>query len=144
MTRWRHQKHTAGHEKGRAERRRANSWLSDSIHTQPHDAPPRPTKIQSVGNTLNPGHGSTNVPYLVRRLKRDHPEIIADLIAGKYRSARAAGIAAGIVRVPTPLQVILRLLPRLDAAPHPFDPHDRQLWHMRPSRHGATIDLPAV
>jgi hypothetical protein len=43
-----------------------------------------------------------------------HPAIFADLEARKYPSARAAGIAAGIVRVPTPLETILRLLPRLD------------------------------
>lgn len=49
--------------------------------------------------------GGTSVPYLIRRLKRDHPAIAAALARGEYRSARAAGIAAGIVKVPTPLEI---------------------------------------
>jgi hypothetical protein len=44
------------------------------------------------------GRGSNAAAYIVRRLKRDHPEIAAALARGEYRSARAAGIAAGIVK----------------------------------------------
>ncbi len=40
--------------------------------------------------------------YLVRRLKRDFPEIAEALARGEYPSARAAAIAAGIIRKPTP------------------------------------------
>jgi hypothetical protein len=39
----------------------------------------------------------TSVEYLVRRLKRDRPDIAIALGRGEYRSARAAAIAAGIV-----------------------------------------------
>jgi chemotaxis response regulator CheB len=42
--------------------------------------------------------------YLVRRLKRDHPQIAQALARGEYRSVRAAAIEAGIVKVPTPLE----------------------------------------
>jgi hypothetical protein len=57
----------------------------------------------------------TQAEYLVRRLKRDAPEIAEKLARGEYPSARAAGIAAGIVKVPTALEQIRRLLPRLTA-----------------------------
>lgn len=46
--------------------------------------------------------------YLVRRLKRDAPDIAAALARGEYPSARAAGIAAGIVKVPTALDILKR------------------------------------
>ncbi len=42
--------------------------------------------------------------YIVRRLKRDAPEIAAALARDEYPSARAAAIAAGIVKVKTPLE----------------------------------------
>jgi hypothetical protein len=42
-----------------------------------------------------------NAEYLVRRLKRDYPEIAQALARGEYKSARAAAIAAGIIRIPT-------------------------------------------
>jgi hypothetical protein len=45
----------------------------------------------------------TTATYLVRRLKRDHPEIAEALARGEFKSARAAGIAAGIVKPKTPL-----------------------------------------
>jgi hypothetical protein len=61
-------------------------------------------------------HGSNSAAYLVRRLKRDAPEIAEALARGEYPSARAAGIAAGIVKVATALEQILRLLPRLTQA----------------------------
>jgi hypothetical protein len=44
--------------------------------------------------------------YLVRRIKRDNPAVAQALARGEYKSARAAGIAAGIVKVPTALEVV--------------------------------------
>jgi hypothetical protein len=41
--------------------------------------------------------------YLVRRLKRDAPEIARQLADGTFRSARAAALAAGIINRPTAL-----------------------------------------
>lgn len=52
--------------------------------------------------------GGTDPTYLAQRMKRDHPEIAAVLASGGYRSVRAAAIAAGIVRVPTPLDGLRR------------------------------------
>lgn len=50
--------------------------------------------------------GSTSVDRIVRRLKRDAPEIADALGRGEYPSARAAGIAAGIIKVPTVLDIL--------------------------------------
>jgi hypothetical protein len=58
---------------------------------------------QGANSTLI--RGSTDASYLVRRLKRDHPGVAEKLARGEYPSARAAGIAAGIVRVPTAPEV---------------------------------------
>lgn len=79
-------------------------------------------------NTAGPGRGKktpdkirglpekygTDQTYLVRRLKRDAPEIAAALANGEYRSARAAGIAAGIVKVPTAVQSAEKAFLKLD------------------------------
>lgn len=58
--------------------------------------------------TPNKARGAS-AEYLVRRLKRDHPEIAEALARGEYPSARAAAIAAGVVRVPTLLDLFARL-----------------------------------
>jgi hypothetical protein len=63
--------------------------------------------IDDRGNTAS---------YLVRRLKRDNPDVAQALARGEYKSARAAGIATGIVKVPTALEVaagIVRRWPRM-------------------------------
>jgi hypothetical protein len=59
---------------------------------------------QGDNSTLK--RGSTSASYLVRRLKRDAPEVAEALARGEYKSARAAAVAAGIVRVPTALEII--------------------------------------
>jgi hypothetical protein len=53
------------------------------------------------------GYG-TSAEYLVRRLKRDAPEVAQALARGEYPSARAAGVAAGIVKLPTALDELRR------------------------------------
>jgi len=57
-----------------------------------------PDNIRSFG---------TSAAYLVARLKRDHPKIAEALARGEFSSARAAGIAAGIVIIKTPLDHVL-------------------------------------
>lgn len=51
------------------------------------------------------GRGSA---YLAARLRRDSPEIFARLERGEFKSVRAAAKAAGIVREPSPLEVMQR------------------------------------
>lgn len=50
----------------------------------------------------------TRAVYLRARLARDHPAILAALNRGKYRSVRAAAIAAGIIRPASALDLLRR------------------------------------
>lgn len=74
----------------------------------------RAGKTNCVINTISKkGHGSTNTPYLTARLKRDNPEILEKYKQGEFPSVRQAAIAAGIVNVPTALERVFKLLPKL-------------------------------
>ena len=55
----------------------------------------------SVDN-IKPTQGGTSSDYLLRRLLRDAPEFVSRYEKGEFPSVRAAAIAAGIVKVPTP------------------------------------------
>ena len=50
--------------------------------------------------------GGTSASYRVRRLKRDFPEIAKALARGEFKSASAACIAAGFVKVDTPVDAV--------------------------------------
>jgi hypothetical protein len=63
---------------------------------------------KAADNVRGFSHGN-GAAYLRARLKRDHPKIFKDLEAGRYKSARAAGIAAGIVKEKTTLDQLLLL-----------------------------------
>ena len=63
-------------------------------------------------NVILPKQGNS-ASYLAARLARDFPKIAERLAAGEFRSVRAAAIAAGIITPPTPLEQILKLLPKL-------------------------------
>jgi hypothetical protein len=65
-------------------------------------------------------HG-TQAAYIRARLKRDHPAVAAALDRGEHRSARAAAIAAGIIKpvptirlVPDPVKVAASIRRHLD------------------------------
>jgi hypothetical protein len=59
-------------------------------------------------------HGNSS-NYLISRLARDNPEMVSQIGKGKrFKSARAAGIAAGIVKVPTPLENARKAVGRLN------------------------------
>lgn len=49
-----------------------------------------------------------NAKYYSDRLRRDFPTIFTEMKAGKYKSTRAAAIAAGLVSPPTPFTVLKR------------------------------------
>jgi hypothetical protein len=55
----------------------------------------------------------TGAAYLVRRLKRDAPDIAEQLVRGEFRSTHAAALAAGIIRPPDPVAAIQRAYARL-------------------------------
>jgi hypothetical protein len=63
----------------------------------------RPPNGNGRISTIN---GKRDSAYFVSILKRDHPDIAAALERGEYRSVRAAAIAAGIVKVKTPLDTL--------------------------------------
>lgn len=50
----------------------------------------------------------TSSSYLCRRMMRDRKDIFDDLKSGKYPSVRAAAKEAGIVKDPTPYQLLIR------------------------------------
>jgi hypothetical protein len=76
------------------------------------EQPGRDAVKQWTMSTVYPS-SSNSAERIVRRLKRDRPDIAEALARGEYRSARAAGIEAGFIHVPTPFQQIRRLLPKL-------------------------------
>jgi hypothetical protein len=46
--------------------------------------------------------------YYRNRLRRDHPAIHADLLAGKFSSVRQAAAAAGLIHLPTRVDALKR------------------------------------
>ncbi len=46
---------------------------------------------------------------ILARLARDCPDILTAYERGEFKSARAAGIAAGFIKPPTPLETIYKL-----------------------------------
>lgn len=52
--------------------------------------------------------------YLTARIARDRPDILERMQAGEFSSVRAAAIEAGIVKVPTTLERVMKLLPKLN------------------------------
>lgn len=65
-------------------------------------APPTRARGRANGNSS----GSNQATYIIRRLKRDFPEVAERLAAGEFKSARAAGLSVGIVKPPPPLRVL--------------------------------------
>jgi hypothetical protein len=64
-------------------------------------------KGEQVGDAKSVSANGTTVGYLASRLKRDHPDIAARVEAGEFRSMRAAGVEAGIIKVKPPLEIAL-------------------------------------
>jgi hypothetical protein len=62
---------------------------------------------KELGYDSNVVHRGNSEEYLVRRLKRDAPELAGALAQGEFPSARAAGIAAGFVK-PSPPSLQLK------------------------------------
>ena len=59
-------------------------------------------KKKDLGYHDNVGRRGTSGEYVVRRLKRDAPELAEALARGEFPSARAAGIAAGFIKPASP------------------------------------------
>jgi hypothetical protein len=67
---------------------------------------------EGENNSRNRDSDATSVgrgaDYLTARIARDRPDVLERMKAGEFPSVRAAAIAAGIVKVPTPLDVLKR------------------------------------
>lgn len=66
----------------------------------------------SAHSAIGTVRGSNNASHLLRRLARDHQIILAQYQSGKFKSVRAAAVAAGIVKELTPFEQIGRLIKR--------------------------------
>ena len=62
-----------------------------------HGGDRRSEQAVDQANNVSLKHGN-DADYLKARLRRDHPEIADQLEQGEFRSARAAAIAAGIIK----------------------------------------------
>jgi hypothetical protein len=71
----------------------------------------RPRKLSEK---LSIATSSTSAARIAARLKRDHPAIAEAVERGEYRSMRSAGIAAGIVRVPSAYDVLVKAWQKAD------------------------------
>lgn len=95
--------------------------LADKASLKSHGGDRRSEEARrDQGNNVTLKRGN-EAAYLKARLQRDHPEIAVELEQGKHRSARAAGIAAGIIKpVPTirlvndPVKVAAAICSRTD------------------------------
>lgn len=76
--------------------------------------------------------GGTSAEYLVRRLKRDAPEVAEELARGELPSARAAAIKAGIVKVPTRVERAIKLVRRMsDSELYDFEERFNEVLQQR-------------
>ncbi len=70
--------------------------------------------------------GGTSTEYLLRRLARRHPAVFARWEAGEFRSARAAAIAAGVIRIKDARSTPASPAPEIGGAP-PSQPEEAAL-----------------
>lgn len=83
--------------------------------------PLKPTKTAGPGRGRKTGSNTTrfsgkrDAEYLTARIKRDRPDILEKMKAGKYKSVRAAAKDAGIVKELSALEKMQRLWRKLGA-----------------------------
>lgn len=78
-----------------------------TVEAMPKHGGDRKSEESRLYNNLD--DRGTSAAYLVKRLKRDAPEVAAALARGEHKSARAAGIAAGIIQLPTRVEQTIKL-----------------------------------
>ncbi|MFA4973268.1 MAG: hypothetical protein WC683_11690, partial [bacterium] len=88
--------------------------LAEFLKDKPLADHRRPTVEESnKGDIITFKKGTTCKTYLIRRLWRDRPDIAEKLAKGEYTSARQAAIAAGIIKIPSALEVAVKALRKL-------------------------------
>ena len=78
------------------------------------NGPGRGNKRGDNITSFNEQERGTKAAYLLARLARDHPDILSDYELGRYKSVRAAAIAAGIIKVQSPYEMIGKQLSKLN------------------------------
>ena len=58
-------------------------------------------------------HRGTDPTYLAQKIARDRPDIAERLARGEFRSVRQAAIEAGVIRIPTPIEVAQKAFGKL-------------------------------
>ena len=80
-----------------------------------HRKPGRPKKETRAYSTHLRAQGSDSAAKLLRRLARDHPDILAADERGEFNSVRAAAIAAGIIKRPSLFDQFCKLIAKMSA-----------------------------
>ena len=73
-------------------------------------------KIDPHDNIMKVGPQGTSQSYLLRAIARRAPDVLTAYEQGKFKSVRAAAIAAGIIKVPTPLDQLRKDWKKASAA----------------------------
>jgi hypothetical protein len=89
-----------------------------------------------LGNTkLKPSASGMTAPYIIARLERDrHHKLAADVRAGRL-SANAAAVQAGYRERPSPLEIALRQIPKLNA-------NERELLRRALTKANVSVTVP--
>ncbi len=72
------------------------------------------TRVDNINPSESESKGGTSQEYLLARIKRDAPDVFDDYANGEFPSVRAAAIAAGIVKVQSPYEMVAKQLHKLD------------------------------
>ena len=69
-------------------------------------------KRNDKGDNVTFSRRGNSPTYLLKRLKRDRPDLADKVISGEL-SAHAAAVEAGFRKKPTPFEIVLKLLPKI-------------------------------
>lgn len=71
--------------------------------------------VYNVNTTPTNQQAGNRSDYILARLERDRPDILNEFHQGVHKSARAAGIAAGIIKVPSNYEQAIKAIGKLTA-----------------------------
>lgn len=90
----------------------AQLWLRSELAgsqavTVKQGKPKKESNVYNI-NILPTKRGGTGAPYLLRRLAKTQPAIVKRYEAGEFPSVRAAAIEAGIIKIPSAIDVAVK------------------------------------
>lgn len=76
---------------------------------------PKAEDVKVYNVNINPTNqqAGNRSDYILARLERDRPDILEEFRQGVHKSARAAGIAAGIIKVPSNYEQAIKAIGKL-------------------------------